>query len=114
MSPFAGVTVPWWVPARPAVRARQPLHLDEAGVLHPLDHQLGDPLAGLDPEQLYRIVPAATYRGQQGNGQSPLDWLQAALDGKPLCMTGRLLQAAGIQAPVLTPARAAQHRAVSV
>ncbi|WP_026532378.1 alpha-galactosidase [Arthrobacter sp. H41] len=58
---------------------------------------------GLDPEQLYRIVPARTYRGQQGNGQSPLDWLQAALDGRPLCMTGRLLQAAGIQAPVLLP-----------
>ncbi|MBG6216640.1 alpha-galactosidase [Arthrobacter sp. CAN_A6] len=58
---------------------------------------------GLDPEKLYRIVPARTYPGQQGNGQSPLGWLQAALEGKPLCMTGRLLEAAGIQAPVLLP-----------
>ncbi|WP_026550484.1 alpha-galactosidase [Arthrobacter sp. Br18] len=58
---------------------------------------------GLDPESLYSIAPAPTYREQQGNGQSPLGWLQAALEGEPLRMTGRLLEAAGVQAPVLLP-----------
>ena len=63
------------------------------------------PLAfpGLDPEALYEVRPAVPAEGHPGNGQSPLAWLQSALDGSPLRLPGRVLARAGLQAPVLLP-----------
>ncbi|MHA7191045.1 alpha-galactosidase [Arthrobacter sp. MDT2-16] len=58
---------------------------------------------GLDPDTLYAVRPAVPEEGHPGNGQSPLAWLQAALDGAPLRLTGRTLAQVGLQAPVLLP-----------
>ncbi|KNC19577.1 alpha-galactosidase [Arthrobacter sp. RIT-PI-e] len=58
---------------------------------------------GLDPDALYVVDLAVPEEGHPGNGQSPLPWLQAALDGAPLRLSGRVLQQVGLQAPVLLP-----------
>ncbi|WP_247826559.1 alpha-galactosidase [Arthrobacter antioxidans] len=58
---------------------------------------------GLDPEALYEVRPAVPEEGHPGNGQSPLAWLQRALDGDPVRLSGRALAQAGVQAPVLLP-----------
>ncbi|WP_307086745.1 GH36 C-terminal domain-containing protein [Arthrobacter agilis] len=58
---------------------------------------------GLDPDTLYTVRPAVPEEGHPGNGQSPLAWLQSALDGVPLRLSGRVLAQAGLQAPVLLP-----------
>ncbi|MHA7210737.1 alpha-galactosidase [Arthrobacter sp. MDT1-65] len=58
---------------------------------------------GLDPDTLYTVEPAVPEEGHPGNGQSPLAWLQSALDGAPLRLSGRVLAQAGLQAPVLLP-----------
>ena len=56
---------------------------------------------GLDPMTTYSITPAAfDYEDQ---GQSGLAWVEAARHGSPLAMSGRLLGALGVQAPVLFP-----------
>jgi alpha-galactosidase len=58
---------------------------------------------GLDPEATYSISLAGPSKELPGNGQSPLAWAQAAADGAPLSLTGRLLGSVGIEAPVLFP-----------
>ncbi len=58
---------------------------------------------GLDPDVHYEVRPAVPEEGHPGNGQSPLAWLQSALDGEPLRLSGRTLAQAGVQAPVLLP-----------
>ncbi|GAB3545680.1 alpha-galactosidase [Arthrobacter tumbae] len=56
---------------------------------------------GLDPATTYTIAPAAyDYEDQ---GQSGLAWVEAARNGAPLAMSGRILGAPGVQAPVLFP-----------
>ncbi|WP_394253317.1 alpha-galactosidase [Arthrobacter pityocampae] len=58
---------------------------------------------GLDPDTLYEVRPAVPEEGHPGNGQSPLAWLQLALEGRPVRLSGRSLAQAGLQAPVLVP-----------
>ncbi|MFJ6278361.1 alpha-galactosidase [Arthrobacter subterraneus] len=56
---------------------------------------------GLDPAAAYTIAPASYDYADQG--QSGLPWIEAARDGTPLVLSGRLLGALGVQAPVLFP-----------
>ncbi|MGV0111263.1 alpha-galactosidase [Arthrobacter sp. CP30] len=58
---------------------------------------------GLAADAHYLVDLAVPEEGHPGNGQSPLAWLQAALDGAPLRLSGRALARAGVQAPVLLP-----------
>ena len=58
---------------------------------------------GLAADTQYLVDLAVPEEGHPGNGQSPLAWLQAALDGAPLRLSGRALARAGVQAPVLLP-----------
>lgn len=56
---------------------------------------------GLDPSMTYTIAPASFDYADQG--QSALAWAEAARSGAPLAMSGRLLGALGVHAPVLFP-----------
>lgn len=56
---------------------------------------------GLDPTITYTIAPASFDYTDQG--QSGLTWAEAARNGAPLAMSGRLLGALGVHAPVLFP-----------
>ncbi|MHA7261621.1 alpha-galactosidase [Arthrobacter sp. TMN-37] len=58
---------------------------------------------GLDPEGSYSISLAEPHRELPGNGQSALAWVQAAAEGSPLTLSGRLLGSVGLEAPVLFP-----------
>ena len=58
---------------------------------------------GLESDTVYEVRPAVPEEGHPGNGQSPLAWLQAALDGAPVRLPGRVLAEVGLQAPVLLP-----------
>lgn len=56
---------------------------------------------GLDEHTSYTVAPASfDYEDQ---GQSGLAWVEAARNGTPIAMSGRLLGAVGVQAPVLFP-----------
>lgn len=56
---------------------------------------------GLDPEVAYTIAPASF--DYSDSGQSGLPWVEAARSGTPLVLSGGLLGAVGVQAPVLFP-----------
>lgn len=56
---------------------------------------------GLDPTTTYTIAPASFDYADQG--QSGLVWVEAARNGTPLAMSGRLLGTLGVHAPVLFP-----------
>ncbi|WDF32375.1 alpha-galactosidase [Arthrobacter agilis] len=58
---------------------------------------------GLEADSVYEVRPAVPEEGHPGNGQSALAWLQAALDGAPVRLSGRVLAEVGLQAPVLLP-----------